>query len=87
MSPMRATSTTELRDNLDAAIDRVHDAHEPLLITREPGKAQAVLMSLEDFASWEETVHLLRSPRNAERLLKAIENLEAGGGVERQLIE
>ena len=84
---MRATSTKELRDNLDAAIDRVNDAHEPLLVTREPGKAQAVLMSLEDFSSWEETIHLLRSPRNAERLLKAVENLEAGGGVERQIIE
>jgi len=84
---MQATSAKELRDNLDAAIDRVNDAHEPLLITREPGKTQAVFMSLDDFSSWEETIHLLRSPRNAERLLKAVENLEAGGGVERQLIE
>ena len=84
---MRTTSAKELRDNLDAAIDRVNEAHEPLLITREPGKPPAILMSLEDLSSWEETAYLLGSPRNAERLLKAIENLEAGGGVERQLIE
>jgi antitoxin YefM len=84
---MRATSTKELRDNLDAAIDQVNDAHEPLRITREPGKPPAVLMSLEDFASWEETAYLLQSPCNAERLLKALENLEAGGGVERPLVE
>jgi len=83
----KATSAQELRDNLDAAIDGVNDAHEPLLITREPGKAPAVLMSLEDFSSYEETVYLLQSPRNAERLLRAVKDLEAGGGVERGLIE
>ena len=41
------------------------------MITRDRGKPAAVLMSLEDFASYEETRYLLKSPRNAERLLDA----------------
>jgi antitoxin YefM len=35
----------------------------------------------------EETLHLLSSPRNAERLREAIAELDAGGGAERELIE
>ena len=47
----------------------------------------AVLMSLEDFASYEETHYLLRSAENAERLLEAIGELERGGGTERAVAE
>jgi len=38
------------------------------------------LMSLEEYRSWEETLHLARSPVNAERLNRAIAQLEAGRG-------
>ena len=51
------------------------------------GKPAAVLMSLEDFASWQETDYLLRSPANAARLREAISELDAGGGQARDLIE
>ena len=44
-------------------------------------------MSLEDFASYEETRYLLKSPRNAERLLDATRSLDAGKGTERELSE
>lgn len=84
---MRATSITTLRKNLAAEIDSVNDDHEPLIITREGGKPSAVLMSLEDFASWQETNYLLQNPKNAERLLESIAELEAGKGVERTLNE
>jgi antitoxin YefM len=84
---MRATSFTNLRKNLAATIDSVNDDHEPVLITREGGKAPAVLMSLEDFTSWQETNYLLRHPADAKRLLESIAELEAGGGIERALIE
>ena len=49
---MNAMSVTELRKNLAAAIDRVTADHDYTIITREGGKPAAVLMSLEDFASW-----------------------------------
>jgi antitoxin YefM len=84
---MRATSYSELRKNLAATLDRVNEDHEPVLITRDKGKPAAVLMSLEDYASLEETAYLLRSPRNAEILRDAIKALDECAGVERDLIE
>jgi antitoxin YefM len=84
---MRTTSFTDLRKNLAATMDGVAADHEPVVITRGGGKPAAVLMSLEDFASYEETRHLLRSPKNAARLHRAIEELEAGLGEERALDE
>lgn len=84
---MRTTSFTNLRKNLAAEIDSVNDDHEPIIITRDGGKASAVLMSLEDFASWQETNYLLKHSVDAKRLLDSIAELEAGKGVERELIE
>jgi antitoxin YefM len=84
---MKATTYSEFRRNLSATIDGVADDHEPVLITRNGGKAAAVLMSLEDFASFEETRYLLASPENSERLLKAVQELDAGKGIEKALIE
>lgn len=84
---MRATSYSDLRRNLASELDRVVEDHEPVVITRGRGKPPAVLLSLEDFGSYEETAHLLRSPRNAKRLLQSIAELERGGGTVRKLIE
>lgn len=84
---MRATTYTDFRRNLSATIDGVADDHEPVLITRSGGKPAAVLMSLEDFAAFEETRYLLSSPENSKRLLKAVEELDTGKGVEKALIE
>lgn len=84
---MRVTSYTEFRKNLAAMIDQVNDDHVPLLVTRDGGKRPAVLMALDDFASYEETAYLLSSPKNAERLMEAIREADAGGGTERTLIE
>ena len=82
---MRTTSYSELRKNLAAMLDSVSEDREPVIITRDRGKPAAVLMSLEEFASYEETRHLLRSPVNAQRLRESIAELEAGGGSERKL--
>jgi antitoxin YefM len=84
---MRATSFSELRRNLAGEIERVTDDHEPVIITRGGGKPSAVLVSLEDFASYEETAYLLRSPQNAKRLLKSIAELEQGKGKVRKLVK
>jgi len=84
---MRTTSYSDLRKNLAATLDRVTDDHEPVVITRDRGKPAAVLISLEDFASYEESAYLLQSPANAERLLQSIAELDAGRGKERKLAE
>ena len=83
---MNAISVTELRKNLAATIDRVTADHDYTIITREGGKPAAVLMSLEDFASWQETDYLLRSPANRDALRASIAELESGGGQARDLI-
>ena len=84
---MRTTSYSDLRRNLAATLDSVVDDHAPVIITRDRGKPAAVLMSLEDFASYEETRFLLRFPNNTARLLEAVAGLEAGEGSERSLSE
>ena len=84
---MRTTSFSELRKNLATSLDKVHDDHQPLVITRDSGKPSAVLMSLEDFESYEATMHLMRSPANAARLNRSIAQLNRTGGRARKLIE
>jgi antitoxin YefM len=82
---MKTTSYSDLRRNLAAAIDQVAADHEPIIITRDRGKPAAILMSVEDFASLEETRYLLQSPANAARLLEAVRDLDNGQGAERDL--
>ena len=77
IGPMQAVSYSEARDNLKAMIDKVVADRAPLAITRQRGEG-AVLISESEWASIEETLYLLRSPRNAERLLAAVRGFEAG---------
>lgn len=83
---MDSISYTAARANLAKTMDQVCDNHEPVIITRS-GQESVVMLSLEDFNSLEETAYLLRSPRNAKRLLEAIADLERGRGTERELAE
>lgn len=82
---MDTVSYSTLRKNLASLMDQVNDDRAPLLVTRQKGQP-AVLISLEDFRSYEETLHLMRSRRNSERLSDAIEELRSGGGTERELL-
>ncbi len=73
------------RANLADTMDRVCEEHQPIIITRSGGQAAVVMMSLHDYRALEETAYLLRSPKNAQRLLASIATLEAGQGQEREL--
>lgn len=84
---MDAISYSAARANLASTMDRVCNDHEPLIITRNGQQQSVVMLSLEDFNALEETAYLLRSPTNAKRLLAAIEQLDAGQGTERKLVE
>lgn len=75
--PMRAISYSEARENLKSVIDQVVADRAPMAIVRRKGQEGAVLVSESEWASIEETLHLLRSPRNAERLLEAVRGFEA----------
>ena len=74
---MKITTYSKLRQNLAKCMDEVADDHAPMLVTRSNGR-HAVLMSLEDFAGYEETRYLNSSPANAKRLNEAMADLDAG---------
>ncbi len=83
---MNALPYSQARSNLAKTMDKVCDDHAPTIITRK-NQRSVVMISLEDYESLEETAYLLRSPRNARRLLESIAELESGGGAKRELIE
>ena len=82
--PMQPVAYTELRQNLARWMDRAVADRAPILVTRQ-GSPSVVMMSLEEFEGWVETVHLLRSPRNAERLLRAAAEADRGETAEQDL--
>ncbi|WP_028389482.1 type II toxin-antitoxin system Phd/YefM family antitoxin [Legionella fairfieldensis] len=83
---MEVLSYSALRNNLASTLDKVNEDHVSILITRQNGKP-AVIMSLEDFKSYEETAYLMTSPKNAERLSQAIAEVEAGKTQKHGIIE
>ncbi len=83
---MNAITYSAARANLAHTMDRVCNDHEPIIITR--GSQQAVvMMALDDFKALEETSYLLRSPKNAQRLLESIAALQSGKGRQHKLAE
>lgn len=83
---MKTMSYTESRARYAEVLDSVVDDREEVVVTRA-GHEPAVIVSLADYESLKETAYLLRSPANARRLLASIDELEAGKGVERELLE
>jgi antitoxin YefM len=83
---MNAVTYSQVRSNLAKTMDKVCDDHSPIIITRKSQRS-VVMISLEDYQALEETAYLLRSPKNARRLLESIVELESGGGTERELLE
>jgi antitoxin YefM len=71
-----AISASKARSRLLPLIQQVNDDHVPMRINSKGG--DAVLMSAEDFDSWQETIYLLRSPANARRLMEAVARDESG---------
>ena len=83
---MDSITYTALRKNLAKIIERVCCDRIPVTVTRHNAQP-VVILSLEDYQALEETAYLMRSPKNAQRLLDSIAELEAGKGQERALIE
>ncbi len=83
---MRTVTFSEARDRLKDVLDRVADDADFTIITRRDA-ADAVVMSLETFNSWRETLHLLSNPANAKHLLASIAELDAKRGKSRRLLE
>jgi antitoxin YefM len=83
---MEAITYTTARQNLAKTMEKVCRDRAPMIVTRKSSNS-VVIMSLEDYEALEETAYLLRSPKNARRLLESIVQLENEKGVERELIE
>jgi antitoxin YefM len=82
---MQVLPISEARANLKAVVDHVIDDCEPVILSRQGGKA-VVLVSLDDWNAIEETLYLMSTPANAERLREAIRELDDGKGEEHELI-
>ena len=83
---METATYTHARQHLAELMDQAAADRVPILITRQKKEA-AVIVSLSEWNSLQETLHLLSSPRNAERLLQSIKEIERSEYVIRDLIK
>ena len=83
---MAHVSYSELRNNLASYMDGVCDDRAPLVVTRQNARS-VVIMSEEDYEGLMETVHLLKSPANATRLLRSIKDADRGKLKKREIVE
>jgi antitoxin YefM len=73
------TTYTQLRDQLASILDRVVEDQEVVIVRRKRSRDVALIPAAE-LASVLETAHLLRSPKNAQRLLRALRRAEQHQG-------
>lgn len=83
---MKVITYAELQENLVDILDYIIDDHAPVLINREDKQA-VVLISLDDYNAFEETVYLLKSPANTKRLHDSIAQIKAAQTISHNLIQ
>jgi antitoxin YefM len=83
---MITVNYTDFRTGLKHYLDNVENNNETLIIKRGTGKG-TVLISLEEYNSLMETMHILSSKKNAKRLFESIEQMKTGKKANHDLIE
>ena len=83
---MEAITASNFRSSLASFLDKVTNDHEPVLVTRGDKQKAAVVLSKEDYESLKETLYLLSSRANAERLFKSLSQIGSGDTFERDLV-
>jgi antitoxin YefM len=83
---MDTITSNQAKQQLDELINRVILDAAPTILCNDQGK-QAVLMSLDEFNAWQETLYLLSNPANAEHLLESIKQASIGKTLVKELIE
>jgi antitoxin YefM len=83
---MQVVNYTEFRNNLAESLNMVNDNSEIVVVSRSKGK-NVVVMSLEEYNSIQETLHLVSSKTNQRRLDAAIEEMQSGKFSKHGLIE
>ena len=83
---MTTVTLTEAKQNLEKLIEQVIADAEPIVLSTDSGH-EVVLLSLDEFNSWKETLYLLTNPANAAHLRKSILEATAGQVRENELID
>ncbi|MBN2523388.1 MAG: type II toxin-antitoxin system prevent-host-death family antitoxin [Bacteroidales bacterium] len=83
---MEITTYSNFRQNLKGFMDMVFKSRVPLFVTRSKGD-DVVVLSMTDYESMQETIHLLSSPKNAERIAIALEEYKQGRGERKELTD
>lgn len=81
---MIAANYSEFRERLKKYLDAVEDNNETLIIKRKSGKG-TVVISLKEYNSLMETMHLLSSQSNADRLYESIRQMKEGETVQKDI--
>jgi len=81
---MQAITLEDAKLNLSRLVEQILADAEPQIVINEQG-GQVVIMPLDDFNSWKETLYLLANPANAAHLRRSIAEADAGEAVSREL--
>ena len=74
---MKTLPLTEARKDLSKIVDEVANVHEHITITRQ-GKPAAVVMSADEFESWQETIEILDDPEGMSAIRRGLCDIKAG---------
>jgi antitoxin YefM len=83
---MKVVNYTEFRNNLAESLNMVNDDGDIVVVSRSKGK-NVVVMSLEEYNSIQETLHLTSTKANRKRLDESIDEMNKGKSLKRRLIE
>ena len=83
---MKVVNYTEFRNNLAESLNMVNDDGDIVVVSRSKGK-NVVVMSLEEYNSIQETLHLTSTKANRKRLDESIDEMNKGKSLKRRIIE
>jgi len=83
---MEVLNYTEFRKDLKSSLDKVSNDNDIIIVSRSKNK-NVVVLSLQEYNSWKETMYLLSSEKNRKRLEKSIKDFNNGKFVKHALIE
>ncbi len=83
---MDAITINQAKQDINLLIEKVISNAEPTIICNDQGQ-KAVLLSLDEYNSWKETLYLLSNPANAEHLRRSIQEDKSGKIIEQELDE
>ncbi len=84
---MRTLAYSTFRENMKSEFQRCRDDAEPLLVSNRDERDNVVVMNARDYDALMETIRIYENPYLHDKILRGIEQVKAGKGVERKLID